>query len=124
MRRFRDYDYYLNEAGECFRHYPERDYVYTAKFEKKTYQNAYSQPEKLKQIMPTPIKNGYMKYTIFKDGVSLQAGVHRMVWEAYNGPIGTGLEIHHIDGNPANNRLNNLEIVSREKNLQYRKWSR
>lgn len=38
---------------------------------------------------------------------------HRLVWEASNGPVPPGHDIHHIDGNKLNNALENLECVSR-----------
>lgn len=37
--------------------------------------------------------------------------MHRVVWEYYNGIIPDGYEIHHIDENPHNNRIENLELV-------------
>lgn len=39
--------------------------------------------------------------------------VHRVVWESFNGEIPKGYEIHHKDHNPANNALDNLEMLSR-----------
>lgn len=38
--------------------------------------------------------------------------LHRVVWEYYNGPIPKGHEIHHKDGNPANNDISNLDCIS------------
>lgn len=35
---------------------------------------------------------------------------HRAVWEEANGPIPEGAVIHHIDGNPSNNALDNLML--------------
>lgn len=37
---------------------------------------------------------------------------HRYVWEKTKGPIPSGYEIHHIDGNRQNNNINNLECVA------------
>jgi hypothetical protein len=37
---------------------------------------------------------------------------HILVWERANGPIPKGMEIHHIDGNPQNNNLSNLMMLS------------
>lgn len=56
--------------------------------------------------------------------VSLQYGlnkkflVHRVVWEAFNGEIPKGLEINHIDTNPSNNSLENLELISHSDNCK------
>jgi len=38
---------------------------------------------------------------------------HVMVWEASNGPIPEGFDIHHKDGNKLNNDLSNLECISK-----------
>lgn len=46
--------------------------------------------------------------------------VHRLIWEAFNGPIPKGYDIDHLDGNPANNNLNNLEMVTHKENIKRR----
>lgn len=38
--------------------------------------------------------------------------MHRVVWEYYNGAIPPGYQVHHKDGNPANNDISNLECIS------------
>jgi hypothetical protein len=42
--------------------------------------------------------------------------VHRIVWEIHNGTISDGLVIDHIDGNPLNNKLDNLRLVTQAIN--------
>lgn len=42
--------------------------------------------------------------------------VHRIVWEMFNGQINNDLCIDHIDGNCANNRIENLRLVSLSEN--------
>ena len=122
MERFRNLDYYVNEEGQCFRHYPKRDYVYYAKFDKYgTYSNAYEQEEKIKPIKAQSIGK-YLKYTLWQNHKGLQIPAHRVVYEAFNGPIPKGMEIHHIDGNPKNNHISNLQMLSREENLKARQW--
>ena len=37
---------------------------------------------------------------------------YRKIWETFYGPIPSGFEIHHIDGNKHNNSLENLKCVS------------
>ncbi len=40
-----------------------------------------------------------------------------LVWEKHNGPIPKGLLAHHIDGNPTNNTIGNLALVSRKAHI-------
>lgn len=41
--------------------------------------------------------------------------LHREIWKFYNGPIPAGYHIHHIDGDPLNNAIENLECLSEEE---------
>lgn len=47
-------------------------------------------------------------------GKAFQA--HRLIWELFNGPIPTPYEIDHIDGNPLNNRIENLRLATSQEN--------
>ena len=38
--------------------------------------------------------------------------MHRAVWAHHNGPIPAGVCIHHKDHNPANNAIDNLELLT------------
>lgn len=46
------------------------------------------------------------------DGKKVPA--HRIVWFMHNGP--TDMLIDHIDGNPENNRIDNLRLVTKQQN--------
>lgn len=41
--------------------------------------------------------------------------VHRHVWEQANGPIPDGWVVHHVDLNPLNNELGNLQAMPAEE---------
>lgn len=43
--------------------------------------------------------------------------VHRLVWEAFNGPIPEGYTIDHIDTDRTNNKLNNLRCCTLKENV-------
>lgn len=46
--------------------------------------------------------------------------VHRLVWVAFNGVIPQGYQIDHIDNNPQNNRLQNLQLLTASENNKKR----
>ncbi len=47
--------------------------------------------------------------------------VHRVVWEAINGPIPEGLVIDHLNGVVTDNRLCNLRVVTNVENIRKQK---
>lgn len=49
---------------------------------------------------------------------TIRKRLHRYVWEFYNGPIESGYDIHHIDGNKSNNDISNLAKISRKKHAE------
>lgn len=66
-----------------------------------------------------PGAGGYL-VVAWKEGNRIQGGkVHRLVWEVANGPIPDGKEINHVNGIKSDNRITNLEVVSRLENMRH-----
>lgn len=71
------------------------------------------------QVVGTECSDGYVR--LGRRGRDLPAGyqyAHRVIWEAVTGPIPEGLEIDHLNGRKADNRISNLEAVSRSVNVR------
>ena len=62
---------------------------------------------------------GYWVASLCKDGKYTRRGVHRMMWEAFNGCIEGRLEINHKDLNRTNNKLDNLELITHRENVNH-----
>ena len=50
-------------------------------------------------------------YLVTRDRQDRQVHIHRACWEAYHGTIPQGHDIHHGNGDPADNRIENLECL-------------
>lgn len=54
-----------------------------------------------------------------RDGKSKTHRVHRLVASAFLGPIPDGKEVNHRNGDKADNRAENLEVVTRSENIRH-----
>lgn len=71
------------------------------------------------KILKERIHQGYNRVTLFKNGVGKEHAVHRLVWNAFKGPIPKGLVINHLNEIKNDNRLCNLEICTSKENTNY-----
>lgn len=75
------------------------------------------------KVLATQTKTGgehnYRVVTAFKDGKQKCFYVHRLVAEAFIPNPENLPEISHIDGNPGNNRVENLQWCTRQQNKQH-----
>lgn len=62
-------------------------------------------------------KRGYIDYRLVKDGMVKNYFAHRLVMMAFVGP--SGLDVNHKNGIKTDNRLANLEYISKEGNLRH-----
>ena len=63
-------------------------------------------------------KNGYYSITLRKNGIGKTRKVHQLVAESFlnHKRCGHKLVVNHIDFNKANNKVDNLEIVTNREN--------
>lgn len=67
-------------------------------------------------INPTCDTHGYPTVSLYRDGERTTIGVHRLVLEAFVGPRPDELLTRHLDGDPSNNRLDNLTYGTSTEN--------
>lgn len=68
----------------------------------------------------THSRRPYWQVQLFRGGRGAEvyrAKVHRLVMEAFVGPVPNGMEICHINGNGFDNRLENLRYDTHRKNM-------
>lgn len=61
-------------------------------------------------------RNGYLYVDLYKDGQHFNKQVHRLVLETFVGPCPDGMECRHLNGNPSDNRLQNLSWGTKSEN--------
>lgn len=66
-----------------------------------------------------PPSVGYHTARVCIDGAPFTVAVHRLVVETFIRPIQSHECVNHLDGNPLNNRLENLEITTASGNTQH-----
>jgi hypothetical protein len=62
---------------------------------------------------------GYERIKLCRDYVMYPKKIHRLVADAFLGPIPEKFTVNHIDGVKHNNSVENLEIVTRGENLSH-----
>lgn len=64
-------------------------------------------------------KGGYLLVGLGLNGIHSTKYVHRLVWEAFNGPIPEGMQVNHINEDKTDNRLENLNLMTCKENLNW-----
>lgn len=62
-------------------------------------------------------KHSYAHFSPCVNGKSKNVRIHRVVWEAFNGPIPGRLEVNHKNLDRSDNRLENLELLTHRENV-------
>lgn len=73
-----------------------------------------------KILIPTIKYNGYQSIILTKNGISKTKQIHRLVMLAFQGPPpDESFQVNHIDEDPSNNCIDNLEYISPQDNCNY-----
>ena len=59
------------------------------------------------------LKSGHKHLYLSRNGKKHSRYLHRLLYEAFGGPIPDGYEVRHLNGDPADNRLENLAVGTR-----------
>lgn len=62
--------------------------------------------------------NGYLVVNLPTLSVSRTCYLHRVVWEAFRGPLSPDEHVYHINGDKRDNRLENLAVRSRSDGVR------
>lgn len=76
---------------------------------------------RMRYLKPYLTADGYVKVSFFANGRAFHPTVHKLVYQAFHGPIPEDHEINHKDGNRANNAPENLECLTHADNVRYSK---
>jgi len=70
-------------------------------------------------LKSTKNTNGYLTVSLFNKSCEKKIQVHQLVAIAFLNhiPNGNKIVVDHIDNNPINNRLDNLQLISNRENL-------
>lgn len=71
-----------------------------------------------KVLSPKVQDKGHLEVSLWKKNKGKTKSVHRLVLESFLGPQ-PHLVCNHIDGNPGNNKLENLEWCTQKENLHH-----
>lgn len=63
--------------------------------------------------------SGYPTVVLCKNKQRKTYLVHRLVWETFNDEIPEGMQVNHINECKTDNRLENLELMTRKENCNY-----
>lgn len=64
-------------------------------------------------------KKARAQVCLIKDGIRYYPLVSRLVWETFVGAIPEGMQVNHLDENPENNSLSNLNLMTPKENTNW-----
>ena len=73
-----------------------------------------------RKMKPGRSPSGHLSVALFENGKSHRKWVHRLVLEVFVGVCPDGMECRHLNGNPVDNRLENLAWGTKKQNNEDR----
>lgn len=68
------------------------------------------------KVLKPVMNKGYLRVGLHEEGKTKWFYVHRLVYSAFCGKIPGGYDVNHIDEDKTNNRLENLNLMTRKEN--------
>ena len=96
------------------------DGIYTITPHGDVFSYKYKKKRKLKPQRASQSKKGYYQVRLFQDKGDRFGKlyyIHRLMWETFKGGIPEGKEMDHINGDTANNNIDNLQLITRRRNV-------
>lgn len=72
-----------------------------------------------KYLKQAETKDGYLKTTLWKDGKGTTRKTHRFIAETFIENIDNKPQVNHINGDKKDNRVENLEWVTHQENMDH-----
>lgn len=79
----------------------------------------YSWFDRIRKLTPHQNKDGYLTVGLYKDKKRKQCRIHRLVADAFIANPDGKAEANHKNGDKTDNRVENLEWVTRSENMKY-----
>lgn len=78
----------------------------------------YQYPKKGRTLRPGRRKSGHLQVNLHEGEVHASKKVHQLVLLAFVGPMPEGMQVRHLNGAPADNRLSNLKYGTNTENAR------
>jgi hypothetical protein len=98
--------------------YSISNYGYVISLSRNIYQGKMLHRTTFEKVLKFSSAGDYLSVTLFKNNKRMFETMHGLVWDHFGDHPRNGmvLQIDHIDSNPKNNRINNLQLLTSRQN--------